>query len=230
MKNILLIGGSHGIGLEIATSLCKENNVIVASRTNENLVHLGVKHIVFDATTDVLDLNTLPETIDGFVYCPGSINLKPFKNLKLEHFQEDLNINFMHMVKIFQTILPKLHQSSQASVVLFSSIAATTGMPFHSSIAAAKAAVEGFGKAIAAEFAPKIRVNIIAPSITFTSLSEKFLNSDVKLERSAERHPMKKVGDPKDIASMAEFLLSNHSAWITGQVFHIDGGLSTLNL
>lgn len=230
MKNILLIGGSHGIGLEIATSLCKENNVIVASRTNENLVHLGVKHIVFDANTDVLDLNTLPETIDGFVYCPGSINLKPFKNLKLEHFQEDLNINFMHMVKIFQTILPKLHQSSQASVVLFSSIAATTGMPFHSSIAAAKAAVEGFGKAIAAEFAPKIRVNIIAPSITFTSLSEKFLNSDVKLERSAERHPMKKVGDPKDIASMAEFLLSNHSAWITGQVFHIDGGLSTLNL
>lgn len=230
MKNILLIGGSHGIGLEITTSLCKENNVIVASRTNENLVQLGVKHIVFDANTDVLDLNTLPETIDGFVYCPGSINLKPFKNLKLEHFQEDLNINFMHMVKIFQTILPKLHQSSQASVVLFSSIAATTGMPFHSSIAAAKAAVEGFGKAIAAEFAPKIRVNIIAPSITFTSLSEKFLNSDVKLERSAERHPMKKVGDPKDIASMAEFLLSNHSAWITGQVFHIDGGLSTLNL
>lgn len=230
MKNILLIGGSHGIGLEIATSLCKENNVIVASRTNENLVNLGEKHLVFDATTDVLDLNTLPETIDGFVYCPGSINLKPFKNLKLEHFQEDLNINFMHMVKIFQTILPKLHQSSQASVVLFSSIAATTGMPFHSSIAAAKAAVEGFGKAIAAEFAPKIRVNIIAPSITFTSLSEKFLNSDVKLERSAERHPMKKVGDPKDIASMAEFLLSNHSAWITGQVFHIDGGLSTLNL
>ena len=230
MKNILLIGGSHGIGLEIATSLCKENNVIVASRTNENLVNLGVKHLVFDATTDVLDLNTLPETIDGFVYCPGSINLKPFKNLKLEHFQEDLNINFVNMVKIFQTILPKLHQSSQASVVLFSSIAATTGMPFHSSIAAAKAAVEGFGKAIAAEFAPKIRVNIIAPSITFTSLSEKFLNSDVKLERSAERHPMKKVGDPKDIASMAEFLLSNHSAWITGQVFHIDGGLSTLNI
>lgn len=230
MKNIVIIGGSQGIGLEIATLLSKNNNVIVASRRNENVLHLGVKHIVFDASTDALDLNELPEIIDGFVYCPGSINLKPFKNLKLEHFQEDLNINFMYMVKIFQAILPKLQQSTQASVVLFSSIAATTGMHFHSSIAAAKSAVEGFGKAIAAEFAPKIRVNIIAPSITYTSLSEKFLNSEAKLERSAERHPMKKIGEAKDIASMAEFLLNERSAWITGQVFHIDGGLSTLNI
>ena len=230
MKNILLIGGSHGIGLEIARNLSENNTVIVASRTNENLQNLNVKHITFDATTDVLDLEMLPETIDGFVYCPGSINLKPFKNLKIEHFQEDLEINYLHMVKIFQTILPKLVASPQASVVLFSSVAATTGMPFHSSIAGAKAAVEGFAKAIAAEFAPKIRVNTIAPSITNTPLSEKFLNSDVKMERSAERHPLKKVGQPKDIAQMAQFLLSEDSSWITGQVFHVDGGMSTLNL
>lgn len=230
MKNILLIGGSHGIGLEIAKNLSKDHNIIVASRTAEHLDNLNVKHITFDASTDTLDLAALPETIDGFVYCPGSINLKPFKNLKIEQFQEDLEINYIYMVKIFQTILPKLVASSQASVVLFSSVAATTGMPFHSSIAGAKAAVEGFAKAVAAEFAPKIRVNTIAPSITNTPLADKFLNSDVKTERAAERHPLKKVGQPQDIAQMAQFLLSENASWITGQVFHVDGGMSTLNL
>lgn len=230
MKNILLIGGSQGIGLEIAKNLSTSNNIIIASRTSENLADLNVKHISFDATTDTLDLALLPEVIDGFVYCPGSINLKPFKNLKIDQFQSDLEINYLHMVKIFQSILPKLLQSQQASVVLFSSVAATTGMPFHSSIAGAKAAVEGFGKAIAAEFAPKIRVNTIAPSITNTPLADKFLNSELKIERAAERHPLKKVGQPKDIAQMAQYLLSENASWITGQVFHVDGGMSTLNL
>jgi NAD(P)-dependent dehydrogenase (short-subunit alcohol dehydrogenase family) len=175
-----------------------------------------------------LDLNELPEVIDGFVYCPGSINLKPFKNLKMEQFQEDMDINYLKMVKVFQTVLPKLLQSSEASVVLFSSVAASTGMPFHSSIAGAKAAVEGFAKAIAAEFAPKMRVNVIAPSITNTPLADKFLNSDVKTERAAERHPLKKVGQPQDIAQMAQFLLSENASWISGQIFHVDGGMSTL--
>lgn len=230
MKNILLIGGSHGIGLEIAKNLSPDHTIIVASRTAEHLDDLNVKHISFDASTDTLDLASLPENIDGFVYCPGSINLKPFKNLKIEQFQEDLEINYIYMVKIFQTILPKLLASPQASVVLFSSVAATTGMPFHSSIAGAKAAVEGFAKAVAAEFAPKMRVNVIAPSITNTPLADKFLNSDVKTERAAERHPLKKVGQPHDIAQMAQFLLSENASWITGQVFHVDGGMSTLNI
>ena len=228
MKNILLIGGSHGIGLEIAKNLSATHNLIIASRTDEQLADLNVQHIPFDALTDTLDVNALPEILDGYVYCPGSINLKPFKNLKMEHFQEDMDINYLKLVKVFQTVLPKLLQSSQASVVLFSSVAATTGMPFHSSIAGAKAAVEGFAKAIAAEFAPKIRVNVIAPSITNTPLSDKFLNSDVKTERAAERHPLKKVGQPQDIAQMAQFLLSENASWITGQVFHVDGGMSTL--
>ena len=228
MKNILLIGGSHGIGLEIAKNLSATHNLIIASRTDEQLADLNVQHILFDALTDTLDVNALPEILDGFVYCPGSINLKPFRNLKMEHFQEDMDINYLKMVKVFQTVLPKLLQSSQASVVLFSSVAATTGMPFHSSIAGAKAAVEGFAKAIAAEFAPKMRVNVIAPSITNTPLADKFLNSDVKTERAAERHPLKKVGQPQDIAQMAQFLLSENAAWISGQVFHVDGGMSTL--
>ena len=228
MKNILLIGGSHGIGLEIAKNLSATHNLIIASRTDEQLADLNVQHIPFDALTDTLDVNARPEILDGYVYCPGSINLKPFKNLKMEHFQEDMDINYLKLVKVFQTVLPKLLQSSQASVVLFSSVAATTGMPFHSSIAGAKAAVEGFAKAIAAEFAPKMRVNVIAPSITNTPLADKFLNSDVKTERAAERHPLKKVGQPQDIAQMAQFLLSENAAWISGQVFHVDGGMSTL--
>ena len=228
MKNILLIGGSHGIGLEIAKNLSATHNLIIASRTDEQLADLNVQHIPFDALTDTLDVNALPEILDGFVYCPGSINLKPFKNLKMEHFQEDMDINYLKMVKVFQTVLPKLLQSSQASVVLFSSVAASTGMPFHSSIAGAKAAVEGFAKAIAAEFAPKMRVNVIAPSITNTPLADKFLNSELKTERAAERHPLKKVGQPQDIAQMAQFLLSENAAWISGQVFHVDGGMSTL--
>lgn len=230
MKNILLIGGSQGIGLEIAKNLSTDYNIIIASRTSENLSGLNIIHITFDASTDTLDLSSLPEIIDGFVYCPGSINLKPFKNLKIEQFQQDLEINYLYMVKVFQTILPKLLVSPQASIVLFSSVAAATGMPFHSSIAGAKAAVEGFGKAIAAEFAPKIRVNIIAPSITNTPLADKLLNSEAKTDRAAERHPLKKVGQPKDIAQMAQFLLSDNASWITGQVFHIDGGMSTLNI
>ena len=228
MKNILLIGGSHGIGLEIAKNLSATHNLIIASRTDEQLADLNVQHIPFDALTDTLDVNALPEILDGYVYCPGSINLKPFKNLKMEHFQEDMDINYLKMVKVFQTVLPKLLQSSQASVVLFSSVAASTGMPFHSSIAGAKAAVEGFAKAIAAEFAPKMRVNVIAPSITNTPLADKFLNSELKTERAAERHPLKKVGQPQDIAQMAQCLLSENAAWISGQVFHVDGGMSTL--
>ncbi|MDI1255808.1 MAG: SDR family NAD(P)-dependent oxidoreductase [Flavobacterium sp.] len=228
MKNILLIGGSHGIGLEIARQLEKENNVFIAARTSENLSGIGATYIPFDALTDTLDLSLLPKTIDGFVYCPGSINLRPFRGLKIETFEADMQINFFSMIKTLQTVLPLLNNSEQASIVLFSSIAASMGMPFHTSIAAAKGAVEGFAKALAAEYAPKIRVNVIAPSLTDTTLSDKFLNSDEKREKSAQRHPLKRFGNPNDIAQMAVFLLNDNSSWISGQIFHADGGMSTL--
>ena len=228
MKNILLIGGSHGIGWAVANELQADYNVFIASRTSENLTGMNVKHIAFDASKDTIDSSQLPEIIDGFVYCPGSINLRPFKNIKPEAFLEDLQINFLDMVKTLQSVLPQLSASKQSSVVLFSSVAATTGMPFHTSIAAAKGAIEGFAKAFAAEYAPKIRVNVIAPSLTNTTLADKFLNNDLKKEKSAERHPLKRVGEPEDIAQMAVFLLSEKSSWISGQVFHVDGGMSTL--
>lgn len=228
MKNILLIGGSYGIGLSIAKELQWNAKVFVASRTSENLKNLNVTHIPFDASTDTLDASKLPSQIDGLVYCPGSINLRPFKGLKIETFESDLQINFIDMVKVVQSILPQLTASKQSSIVLFSTVAASMGMPFHTSVAASKAAVEGFAKALAAEYAPKIRVNVIAPSLTNTPLADKFLNNEVKQEKSAERHPLKRFGQPEDLAQMATFLLSDNSSWITGQILHVDGGMSTL--
>jgi 3-oxoacyl-[acyl-carrier protein] reductase len=228
MKNILLIGGSYGIGLAIAKQLQNNNNVFVASRTNEELANLNVTHIPFDASTDTLDTSKLPEVIDGLVYLPGSINLRPFKGLKIETFENDLQINFIGLVKVIQAILSNLTASNQSSIVVFSSVAASMGMPFHTSVAASKGAIEGFAKALAAEYAPKIRVNVIAPSLTDTPLADKFLNNDVKKEKSSERHPLKRFGQPEDIAQMATFLLSENSNWMSGQILHVDGGMSTL--
>ncbi|WP_333809103.1 SDR family NAD(P)-dependent oxidoreductase [Flavobacterium sp.] len=228
MKNILLIGGSYGIGLAIAKELQFENNVYIASRSNENLADVNATHIAFDATTDTIDTSKLPAVIDGLVYCPGSINLRPFKGLKPEAFETDLQINFLSLVKVIQSVLPNLLASEQASIVAFSSVAATMGMPFHTSVAASKGAIEGFAKALAAEYAPKIRVNVIAPSLTDTPLADKFLNNETKQEKSAERHPLKRFGKPEDSAQMATFLLSDKSSWISGQIFHVDGGMSTL--
>lgn len=227
MKNILLIGGSYGIGYELAKEL-QQHNVFIACRTNENLSDLNVTHIPFDATVDTLDNSLLPEVIDGLVYCPGSINLRPFRGLKLETFESDMHLNFFSMIKVIQGVLPQLIQSEQSSVVLFSSVAVGTGMPFHTSVAAAKGAIEGFAKAFAAEYAPKIRVNVIAPSLTDTPMAQKFLSTDEKKEKSAQRHPLKRIGTTQDIAQIANFLLDHKSSWITGQTFHVDGGMSTL--
>ncbi len=228
MKNILLIGGSYGIGLAIAKELQYENKVFIASRTNESISDMNVTHIPFDATTDTLDTTKLPEVIHGLVYCPGSINLRPFRGLKPDAFESDLQINFISLVKVIQSVLPNLTAAEQSSIVLFSSVAASMGMPFHTSVAAAKGAIEGFAKALAAEYAPKIRVNVIAPSLTDTPLAEKFLSNDEKREKSAQRHPLKRVGTSEDMAQMAGFLLGDKSSWISGQTFHVDGGMSTL--
>ena len=226
-KNILLIGGSHGIGFALAKSLADDHQVYIASRTNEQLRDIQVQHIPFDALSGQLNPQALPETIHGFVYCPGSINLKPFKMLSAENFAEDMEINFFSLVRVVKDIMPKMAEGS--SMVLFSTVAVGTGMPFHTSIAAAKGAVEGFSKAIAAEYAPKIRCNVIAPSLVDTPLAARLLNNERKKEMMAERHPLKRVGNPEDIADLALFLLSDNSGWITGQVFGVDGGLSTLN-
>lgn len=229
MKNILLIGGSYGIGKAIAEELASENNLFIASRSAENLTN-NCTYLQFDATTDNASELELPETIDGLVYCPGSINLRPFKMLKPRQFEEDMNINFIGLVKSVHALLPKLKNSSQASLVFFSTVAVQTGMPFHTSVAAAKGAIEGFARSLAAEYAPSFRVNVIAPSLTDTPLAGKLLSSDEKKEKMGLRHPLKRVGTAKDIAKAAAYLLGDDSSWVTGQILGIDGGLSSLNL
>lgn len=228
-KTILLIGGSYGIGAAIAEKLMNEHHVIIASRSNENVAK-EITHHTFDVLKDDITTLDLPEKIDGLVYCPGSINLKPFKMMSPETFKEDMELNFNSLVRVVHGLLPKLKNSEQASLVFFSTVAVKVGMPFHTSVAASKGAIEGFAKALAAEYAPNFRVNVIAPSLTDSPLASKLLSNDAKKEKMAERHPLKKVGSTEDIAAMAAFLLKEDSQWITGQVFGVDGGLSTLNI
>jgi len=227
-KNILLIGGSHGIGFEMAKALHQECTVYIASRTNDQLYNLDVNYISFDATTDSLDVAQLPDTIHGFAYCPGSINLKPLKMLSVDAFREEMELNFFSLVNVLKTILPKM--ADGASMVFFSTVAVGTGMPFHTSVAAAKGAIEGFAKSLAAEYAPKIRVNCIAPSLVDTPLAGRLLNNDKKRDLMSQRHPLKRVGHAEDIANLAVFLLSDKSTWVTGQILGVDGGMSTLNV
>ena len=177
-KNILIIGGSSGVGLELVKLLYEDHNLIVANRTNESISGLPITFIPFDVETDELDVNQIPDQLNGFVYCPGSINLRPFKGLKEEVFKNDFSINVLGAIKTLQAVQNKLQNSeTPSSVVFFSTVAVRTGMPFHSSVAAAKGALEGLARSLAAELAPKIRVNVIAPSLVDTRMAEKFLNS-----------------------------------------------------
>ena len=226
-KNILLIGGSSGIGLATAKLLTESHEVYIASRSSDSLTGLDIHHLPFDVTTDDLSTLDLPAELSGLVYCPGSINLRPFKGLKPEAFEADFQINVMGFVKSLQAVLPKL--TTNSSVVLYSTVAVKVGMPFHASVAASKGALEGLGKSLAAELAPKTRVNVVAPSITNTPLADRFLNNETKMEKSAQRHPLKRVGEASDIAAMTRFLLSDESSWMTGQILGLDGGMTTQN-
>lgn len=230
MENIVVVGGTKGIGKTIVDLLDKSNVFVLARTKNEPPDTANVHFISTDVTASIDNLSRLPEVIDGLVYCPGSINLKPFHRLTGQDFLNDWQINFMGAVGIIQQLLPNLKKAERSSVVLFSTVAVSVGMPFHASIAAAKGAVEGLTKSLAAELAPKIRVNCIAPSLTGTPLSEKLLNTPEKIEGGAKRHPLQRIGQTSDIAEMACFLLSAKASWITGQIMHVDGGMSTLKV
>ncbi|WP_299674444.1 SDR family NAD(P)-dependent oxidoreductase [uncultured Tenacibaculum sp.] len=226
MKTVLVVGGSKGIGNAIVTSLQETHKVINFSRS-EVASHTNVTHYSIDVLED--ELPELSENINGLVFCPGSINLKPIGRLKLDDFRSDFEINVIGAVKVIQKYINSL-KNNNGSVVLFSTVATKLGMPFHASVAASKSAVEGLTKSLAGEFATKVRFNCIAPTVTDTSLAEKLLRNDKQRENMEMRHPLKKYLKVEEVASLANYLLSDHASAISGQVFPIDAGIVSLKL
>lgn len=230
-RRVLVIGGSSGVGREILRLLSfRGDEVTAASRTEGGIAGLpGVSWQAYDVTDRNASL-TLPEALDGLVYCPGTIHLKPFTRLTDEDFQNELEVNFLGAVRAIRLAYPALKKSGTASIVLFSTVAVGTGLPYHAGIASAKGALEGLSRTLAAEFAPSIRVNCLALSLTDTPLAAGLLGTEEKRKASAERHPLKRIGDATEVAEAAAFLLGPGSGFMTGQVMKMDGGISTLKL
>jgi NAD(P)-dependent dehydrogenase (short-subunit alcohol dehydrogenase family) len=230
-KNFVVVGGSSGIGFELTRRLADDgHNVVVLSRSPDRLTELpGVSHVAFDATQDEFPSAALSERLNGLAYCPGTIRLQPFGCLAEEDFLEDYRINLLGAVKTIQACLTPLKKAEPpAAIVLFSTAAVQTGMPFHASVASAKGAVEGLTRSLAAELAPRIRVNAIAPALTDTPLAVALLADDAKRKAAADRYPLKRIGSARELAEAAHFLLSEASAWMTGQIVFVDGGLSAV--
>jgi len=228
MKNYLIVGASSGIGKALAHQLAQEGHQVYGTfQSNPTISEGNINYYPLDVTAD-MDLSFLPEQLDGLIYCPGSINLLPFKRIKPAAFMADYELQVLGAIKIIQKVLPALKKATKSSIVLFSTVAVQSGFNFHAQVAVSKGAIEGLTKALAAEFAPTIRVNAIAPSLTDTPLAAKLLNTDQKKEANAQRHPLKRIGHAEDIANTAAFLLSEKASWITGQIMHVDGGMSVI--
>ena len=228
--NYLVVGGSSGIGLELVRTLLKDGHTVYSASRQMRELPAEAKFIELDILGDVSILKTeVPEELHGIAYCPGTINLKPFGRLTEDDFLNDYKTNVLGAIKVLQQVIPKLKNVPTSSIVLFSTVAANTGMGFHASVSASKSALQGLAVSLAAEFAAsKIRVNVIAPSLTDTPLASALLSNPERKEASDKRHPLGRIGSPTEIADAAAFLLSDKSAWITGQVLGIDGGMSTL--
>jgi len=224
---ILIVGGSKGIGEQLLKNEFSNNSIINFSRSAPETAGPNITHYEIDVLEDELpDL----EGLQSIIYCPGSINLKPISSLKEADFRTDFEINVIGAVRIIKKYAKQLKTADNSSIILFSTVAVAQGMPFHCSVAASKGAIEGLTKSLAAEFAPHIRVNAIAPSITDTPLAAGILRNAQAKEKLADKHPLKRILNASDIADMASFLIGEKASAITGQIFNIDAGLSTLKI
>jgi len=230
-KHYLIVGGTSGIGAALLDLLVERGHAVTQLSRHPEAApdHPRVTSLPWDARQDPFPTEHLPEALDGLTYCPGTIRLKPFERIPEKEWLDDLELNLMGAVRAIQGSLKALRRAESASLVLFSSVAVGTGMPFHTSVASAKGAVEGLARALAAELAPRIRVNVLAPTLTATPLAERLLSSPEKRAAVAERHPLKRIAEPADLAQAALWLLED-ARLTTGQVIRVDGGLSTLSL
>jgi NAD(P)-dependent dehydrogenase (short-subunit alcohol dehydrogenase family) len=231
MGNFLVVGASSGIGKAIANQLINEGHTVLGTYNThpfDGAPNFSAHHL--NVLDDNNDFSFLPDTLNGVIYCPGSINLRPFARIQASDFTQDFNLQVGGAIKVIQAALPALKNSSASSILLFSTVAVQLGLNFHTQVATSKGAIEGLTKALSAELAPSIRVNCIAPSLTNTPLAAGLLNTEQKVEANALRHPLKRVGSVEDISEMACFLLSEKSGWITGQIMHVDGGMSVIKM
>ena len=230
MGNIYIVGASSGIGKQLALQLAAKGHTVFGTYNTKSEIEstAGIHWHQLNVLDADVQLGFLPEELHGFVYCPGAIVLKPFARIKAEEYLEDYKLQVLGAISQLQAVLPKLKATGNASVVFFSTVAVQTGFNFHSVVSSSKGAIEGLTRALSAELAPTIRVNCIAPSITHTPLAGTLLSTPEKIDANAQRHPLKKVGQAADIANAAAFLLGDESAWMTGQILRIDGGISVI--
>ena len=227
-KTYLFAGASSAIALACAKNLQEKGHKVIGLSTKES--NLNYDEFYTISSYQSINFPAIETVLDGLVYFPGTINLKPFNRISEADILHDFQINNLGAVAFVQTYLKNIKMSSNASIVLMSSVAASVGLPFHASIAMAKGGIEALCRALAAEFAPSIRVNCVAPSLTNTPLGEKLLNTPEKMELMKKRNPMQKVGSPEEVGNVISFLLSEESAWINGQTLAVDGGMGSLKI